>query len=137
MESLEGALAWYDVHGPEWSFWDDLPCVFPGFYRAKSANWKQRGMNGPFFGVAIWLEKPVDEEGNQIADSFFRGLFGRAEQREYCDDEHDLVRVFHKCKRHPVSEEAYRHYMAHGVWADDPIKQERRLIDAKTAPMPF
>jgi hypothetical protein len=128
-----GAEHWYQQH-LHLSFWEDLPLVCPGFYRGKSAAWRQKKMKSPYYPVAIFLVTPVDENHEVCGDS---NIWMKAGWQDASDDENSLVSVFRKCRHDPVTAEAYRFAAMHGVWADTIPDKHRTFVEAMDTPIPF
>lgn len=71
LENLGKADAWRIENEQRLSMWeDDLPMVFPGFYRAvfTGNSHKLRHLKGQNLPIAIWIEQQISPEGELLAD---------------------------------------------------------------------
>lgn len=80
-----------------------------GFYRIKKAA-------GSWHPVAIWMDQPVDEDGELSGPETLRAKVNQF----LIKDENDIENLWFKCCLMPVSYEAYCHALQYGAWADDP-----------------
>ena len=89
-----------------------------GFFRARRFL---QGYGWHWRPVAIWVESPADPETGELCDDeYFVAKIANA----VIKDQNDVADIWLKVKQ-PVSEEAYRHAMAHGNWSDDkPSRQD-------------
>lgn len=80
-----------------------------GFYRIKKAA-------GSWYPVAIWMDQPVDDDGELCADETIIAKVGNRTIK----DEMEIENLWFKCCLLPVSYEAYTYALQYGAWADDP-----------------
>lgn len=91
---------------------DDWEEPQPGFYRIRRVNWREKGFRSPFYPVAIWKS----EMGN--------GMLAKVGINQTITDEMRILDLWLKGSKNPVTEDAYRHAVAYGTWADDPPPKE-------------
>lgn len=123
---------WYLAHCQSLSFWDDVPMMFPGFYRYqyKGNSSKMQHVKGQYIPVAIWIEQQKNDEGELIADEVVlvkSGVFPafHADTDSNYLGEIGLLMAWEQCRKSPVTKEMYDYaigtYMRESAyrWFDD------------------
>lgn len=100
-------LSWFNEPGAV----EPFPMAFPGFFRT--------GLEG----VAVWIEAPKDDAGELIGPEYVVLKRGHGKP---ITDPFSIFMSFSHARKTPVSEAAYRHWLAYGTWADDRAPQMKR-----------
>lgn len=117
--NLTEADAWRLENERRLSFWDDLPMIFPGFYRYQftGRSEKMKGLKGQFLPVSIWIEQQISEAtGELLNDEELIMKTGHwdpdhAARAGNMMGEVKLLMTWEKCRLHPVTEEMYNFAM--------------------------
>ncbi len=118
------AEAWRKRNEQSLSLWDDIPMVFPGFYRTKKGA----------VPIAFWLEAPLDAAGDVMGAPYLvmKNGTGRAkiEKDLQVHGHYEFWMTWERCRQDAVTEAAYRYAVEHydaatGTfpWADRRLKE--------------
>lgn len=131
LESWPRAEAWRVANDARLIQWPDLPsAIHLGWYRleSNSQHHKWQHLKGKMIPVVIWLEQPIGEDGELLDAETIKIKVGHGKPMDERTAEHHEVSLWmtwEKCRRFPVSTEAYDYAMAAYAlrsayeWADD------------------
>lgn len=129
-ETIE-AERWLKRYEVQMSIWDDVPMVFPGFYRSKKG-----------IPIAFWLE--LDDAG-EIFVVMQTGRYKAQVEADLTTHGHiSFVMTWMRCRHFAVTEKAYRYAVANydeatGTypWADRRLKEPVKRKDLRHSPSVF
>lgn len=142
--NITEADKWRVEHERALSFWDDIPMIFPGFYRYKftGRSEEQKGLKGQFLPVSIWIEQQINPENGELLNDEELIMKVGHWKPDYAAQAHNmlgevkLLMTWEKCRLHPVTQEMYDFAMnsyartSAFVWYDtkptapEPVKPE-------------
>ena len=124
------ALAHFTRHGSMRTFENGTDANTPecGWYKRRLVK------DGPYVPCAIWMEQPVDEDGELTGPERLRG--------EVNGRESDPLDMWTWVCGNPISEKQYRLMHAESTWAktwapNDPIANPTEKIDPAKMPLPW